>query len=108
MTVLPVTLSYLIHRACARWLPRHFFVYVFGHGFFNAAAVMACTGVVTTTAYALGGVYPWGQLASEYLPYYLLMLFPEAILTGTTIALLVVYRPHWVATFDDGQYIRGK
>jgi uncharacterized membrane protein len=108
VTAVPVSLSSLIHLACARWLPKHFFVYVFVNGFFNAAAVMACTGIIASLAYALSGTYPWAHLASEYLPYYLLMLFPEAILTGSAIALMVVYRPHWVATFDDATYLRNK
>jgi uncharacterized membrane protein len=31
-----------------------------------------------------------------------------ATLTGMLITLLVVYRPSWVATFDDRRYLRDK
>jgi uncharacterized membrane protein len=83
-------------------------VYVFIHGFFNAGIAMACTGIVSSLGFLLGGVYRWDQLASDYLSIYLLMVFPEAILTGSAISLMVVYRPAWVASFDDEQYIKNK
>ena len=31
-----------------------------------------------------------------------------AFITGGALTLLVVYRPQWVATFDDARYIAGK
>jgi uncharacterized membrane protein len=107
-TVVPVIASVAVHRLVVRYLPRHFFVYVFVNGFLNAAVAMAVTGVVSALVFAAAGVYPWAQLTNEYLPYYLLMIFPEAILTGSTIAMMVVYRPGWVATFDDTLYLRHK
>jgi uncharacterized membrane protein len=91
-----------------RWLPKNFFVYVFVHGFFNAGIAMACTGVVSSLAFLAGGVYSWERLASGYLPVYLLMVFPEAIFTGSAITLMVVYRPAWVDSFDDEQYLQNK
>lgn len=108
LSVVPVLVSHAVQRAAERWLTRHFFVYVFVHGFFNAAIAMACTGIVSALAFLAGGVYPWERLASDYLPVYLLMVFPEAILTGSTIALMVVYRPAWVGSFDDELYLRNK
>jgi uncharacterized membrane protein len=32
----------------------------------------------------------------------------EAMLTGMLVTLAVVYRPQWVATFDDERYIVGR
>jgi uncharacterized membrane protein len=108
ITVVPVLMSHAVQRAATRWLPAHFFVYVFVHGFFNAVIAMAVTGVVSSLAFLAGGVYGWDQLAGDYLPVYLLMVFPEAILTGTAISLMVVYRPAWVASFDDEHYLKNK
>lgn len=108
MTAVPVLASHGVQRAAARWLPKHFFVYVFVHGFFNAGIAMACTGIVSSLAFVAGGVYRWHQLASDYLPVYLLMVFPEAILTGGAVSLMVVYRPAWVGSFDDEQYLKHK
>lgn len=107
-TVVPVFVSQLVHGAAVRFLPRHFFVYVFVNGFFNAGIAMACTGVLASVAFLAGGVYTWSHLVDQYLPFFLLMIFPEAVLTGSAIAMMVVYRPEWVGTFDDEDYIRHK
>ncbi len=108
ISAVPVLASHAVQRAAARWLPKHFFVYVFVHGFFNAGIAMACTGLVSSLAFLAGGVYGWEQLARDYLPVYLLMVFPEAICTGSAISLMVVYRPAWVGSFDDEHYIKNR
>jgi uncharacterized membrane protein len=36
------------------------------------------------------------------------MAWSEAFATGMLITLMVVYRPAWVATFDDRRYLLGK
>jgi uncharacterized membrane protein len=33
------------------------------------------------------------------------MMFPEAIFTGSFVALLVVYRPLWIWTYDEDAYL---
>ena len=52
--------------------------------------------------------YPGEQLVEESLQYLPLFMFPEAFVTGMLITIFVVYRPDWVATFDDERYLRGK
>lgn len=37
-----------------------------------------------------------------------LLMFGEAFINGGAMSLLVAYRPHWVATFHDHWYLRGK
>jgi uncharacterized membrane protein len=65
-------------------------------------------GLVSTGFAALAGAYPLGYLLDEYLPYYLLMAWSEAFATGMLITVMVVYKPEWVATFDDHRYLLGK
>ena len=108
MTLVPVLVSHAVQRLAVRSLPKHFFVYVFVQGFFNAGIAMACTGIVSSLAFLAGGVYSADRLASDYLPIYLLMVFPEALLTGSAISLMVVYRPTWVGSFDDERYLKNK
>ncbi len=108
MGVLPVLLSQIVLVYGKRLLPRHFFVYVFVNAFFGAALAMAATGLASTIVLALSHAYSWDRLSTQYLPFYLLMIFPEGILTGTLIAMFVVYRPQWVGTFSDEQYLRNK
>lgn len=105
MAVLPVLASHGIQRSVARALPRHFFVYVFVTAFFGAALVMGLTGLSTSATLWAAGAYSADHLAEHYLPYFLLMAFPEAMITGAVIALAVVYRPAWVGSFTDRDYL---
>lgn len=108
MGVVPVAVSYAIFRLTDRRLPNHFFIYIFINAFIGAALAMAVTGLTATGVLALSGAYSADYLSSNYLPYFLLMGWSEALLTGMLTTLLVVYKPQWVATFDDARYIRNK
>jgi uncharacterized membrane protein len=106
--VLPVWVSYRVFRAVDRYLPNNFFVYIFGCAFFGAALSMATVGVVSTGVLGLADVYTVKYLLRNYLPFFILMLFPEGFVTGMLMTLLVVYRPQWVSTFSDERYIKNK
>lgn len=108
MGVLPVMASYLVYRLADSKLPNHFFIYIFVNAFIGAAIAMALTGLAASGLLALAGAYTADYLSSNYLPYFLLMGWSEALLSGMMLTLLVVYRPQWVATFDDARYIRNK
>jgi uncharacterized membrane protein len=108
MGVLPVSVSYRIFRLVDSRLPNNFFVYIFLNAFVGAAISMAVTGLVVTGLMAVTEAYAASYLASQYLPYFILMSWSEAMLTGMIITILVVYRPELVGTFDDAKYIRNK
>jgi uncharacterized membrane protein len=108
MGVVPVAVSWGIYRYVDGHLPNHLFIYIFLNAFFGAAVAISAVGLVSTGFAALSGAYSLHYLLDQYLPYYLLMAWAEAFTTGMTITLMVVYRPEWVATFDDKRYIEGK
>lgn len=109
MTVaVPVFVAYAIFRAVDRYLPNHFFIYIFVAAFFGAALTVAITGAAATLLLYVSGVYAGDYLMSQYLPYFMLLAFSEAALTGMCMTILVVYRPHWVGTFDDKRYLLNK
>lgn len=93
-----------IQRGVDFFFPRHFFVFVFLKGFFGAALVVMGLGAVFSLLYGINGVYSWDYLLTEYLPYYLLLGFSEAWISGMVLTLMLVYRPEWVATFDESIY----
>lgn len=105
---LSVGLSQLFYRLFSVMLPKHFFVYIFINGFLGAALTIIGVGFAATSLLALVGAYGWDYLISEYFPYFLLLAFAEAWLSGMMMTLFVVYRPHWVVTFDDSSYLAGK
>jgi uncharacterized membrane protein len=103
-----VWLSQRMLRFVEHRLPRHFFVYIFVNGFFGAALAVIGVGAAATALLALDGAYAPDYLLAEYLPYFLLLGFSEAWLSGMLMTLFVVYRPGWVATFDDATYLGNK
>lgn len=108
MAGMGVVFSQFFYRLFFRFLPKHFFVYIFVQGFLGAALTMLCVGFSITLFLALTGAYSWDYLISEYFPYFLLLSFSEAWLSGMMMTLFVVYRPDWVITFDDSNYLVDK
>lgn len=106
MGVVPVMIAQAIRRLVERHLPSHFFVYIFVMAFAGAALVVLLVGFVAVLLLTAAGAYPWSYLASEYLPYFFLLAFSEAWISGAVTTMMVVYRPEWVATFDDRRYLR--
>lgn len=108
MALLPVAISHAIFRWSDRKLPNHFFIYVLVDGFFAAALAMAALGFASCFILAEAGAYTATYLRSEYLPFYILMAWSEALLTGMAVTLMAAYRPSWLITFDDKRYLRIK
>lgn len=108
MVVLPVAVAQGLHRILSRRLPAHFFVFIFVEAFMGAAVTVLVQGAVSSGLLVAAGAYAADAVLSDYLPFFLLLGFAEAWLTGMTVTLMVVYRPEWVSTFDDMRYLRDK
>ena len=106
--VLPVAWVRLLLFFSQRRLPRHFFVYIFINTFFAAALSVLLIGGVASLLMAGATGYGQLDLADEYWISLLLLAFPEGLINGFVVTLLVVYRPEWVATFHDRWYLKGK
>jgi uncharacterized membrane protein len=105
---LGVAFSQTSYLFFSRRLPSHFFVYVFVNGFLGSALTIVGVGFAVTVFLALVGVYEWEYLITEYFPYFFLLAFAEAWLSGMVMTLFVVYWPSWVITFDDSRYLVDK
>jgi len=105
---LGVGFSQMLYRLLFAILPKHFFVYIFVNGFFGAALTTIGVGFSITVLLAVAGAYEWDYLLGEYFPYFMLLAFSEAWLSGMVMTLFVVYRPNWVLTFDDSRYLTDK
>lgn len=103
-----VLLSQALFRLLSSLLPEHVFVYIFVNGFLNSALTIVGVGFVASAFLALTGVYDWDYLVSEYFPYFLLLGFSEAWLSGMAVTFFVLYRPGWLGTFDDSRYLADK
>ncbi|NIR31253.1 MAG: hypothetical protein GWN84_18465 [Gammaproteobacteria bacterium] len=97
---LPVFVSFWLAHLVRRRLPANLFVYVFIAGFAGAAAAMGVVGLASGALLAGASPLDWSAVVHGHLTSYLLLLFPEAFLTGMVLTLLVVFYPDWVATYD--------
>ncbi len=108
MVLVPVLAAQGVVRLIERLLPQHFFVFIFVIAFMGAAITVIIQGAVASLAMVAAGAYTYEFLMGEYLPYFILLGFSEAWISGAVITLLVVYKPEWVAAFDDRRYLAGK
>lgn len=106
--VVPITFTYFAYTFAFKHLPRHFFVYTFFCAFFIGAMSMALKMFVMGTYFSTLDVYNWDIIIDNYLILIPLLLFPEGLLNGMTMTILVIYKPEWVKTFYDSQYLDGK
>jgi uncharacterized membrane protein len=104
--VVPVAFIALLHRAVQRWLPHNYFVYFFGTVFFGSMLAFNFAGFARLALLAANGTLAEAQLASEYLVWLPMVSLAEAFMNGVVMAMAVVYRPEWVASFDDRIYLR--
>ena len=52
--------------------------------------------------------YNWQVVFDNYLSILPLLLLPEALLNGMAITVLVVFKPEWMRTYRDRDYIINK
>jgi len=103
----PVGISALVQRACFAWLPSNLLMFIVGQGFVSPAiAVSATAALALGTHVALTGgsalAVPPGYAFSVAL-----LASGEAWFTGMATALIAIYRPTWVTTYDVRRYRLG-
>lgn len=103
--LLPGMFSYMVFALSYQYLTRHLFVYIFIAGFLNAAFTIVLHISLTSGWFWLEGLYSWNVIVDNYLQLALLIWFPEALLNGMAVTLMSVYRPHWLRTFYDNDYL---
>ena len=108
MGALPILFTRLFLYACQRWLPHNYYIYVFVNAFLAGALSILLVGAVSAGVQHLSGVHAGGTIYRNFVQILPLMMFGEGFINGGAMALLVAYRPRWVATFHDGWYLRGK
>ncbi|MCU7810206.1 MAG: energy-coupling factor ABC transporter permease [Candidatus Thiodiazotropha sp. (ex Notomyrtea botanica)] len=108
VVLVPITLSQVSLVLIRSWLPKHFFIYVLGNGFLTAWIVGYASGYLAMQLLVLSGAYTMAELSLTIMPFFPLMFFPEALVNGWIITMLVAFYPAWVHSFSDEQYIHGK
>ncbi len=103
--LLPALLSAGLQAMMRRLLPRHPFVFILGHGYF--AAGLAALGSGAALALWRSWSVPADPVRlADTLTAVVILAFGEAFLTGMLVAIFVVYKPQWVVTFRDEDYLK--
>lgn len=104
--LIPVLCLHFVRALVERRLPGNPFVYVFLIAFFGAVAAVLVAQLfkAAVTAALVEGAAR--DAAMGYVVSAPLMVFGEAFLTGGALALMVVYRPQWVASFEDARWLK--
>lgn len=106
--VVAVGMTVLTFRLAHWWLPKHFFIYIYFCAFVGGALSMLVSRFLGMLILVTSGAYTLEQLHSQYFSILPIMLFPEAFVNGAIMTLLVVFKPQWVGSFRDDQYLHGK
>ena len=100
--MLPATLALGLGATLRRWLPHHPFIYILGRGFLGTAlCLFAARALQTLTGAAHAEVSTGLTLVAQWL-----MAWGDAFLTGLMTAILVAFRPQWLATWSDRLYLQ--
>jgi uncharacterized membrane protein len=108
VVLLPVTFSQIALVLIRHWFPRHFFIYIYLNAFLSGGLAILISSFLSTLLLSFTGLATFTMLWDTYLSYFPLMFFPEAVLNGWFMTLLVSYRPQWVISFRDEDYLHGK
>ena len=102
--VLPVLFAYIAIQIIQRFIPKHLFVLILGNGY-----VAAFLSVILSGTFLLLIRLAIGQMNSLDFEGWLLGLiiiaFMEGSLSGMLLAILLIFRPHWVATYNEEAYM---
>lgn len=104
--LIPVLCLHLVRAQVERRFAGNPFVYVFLIAFFGAGAAVLLGQLFkagVTHALVEGAAR---DAAMGYVVSAPLMVFGEGFLTGGALALMVVYRPQWVASFEDARWLK--
>lgn len=98
---LPVLVTVLVGRHIEQRLPPNLLLYVWIRAFLGGALAIAASNLAKAAVGWMVGEHGWHAYLVAAPP----MMFGEGFFCGGALALVVVYRPQWCATFDDARYL---
>lgn len=100
--LVPATLALALGLVVRRWIGHHLFVYILGRAFLGTVVCMFAAGVLSQWAgHSLPGVDDDLSLVAHWL-----IAWGDAFLTGLFTAILVAFKPDWLATWSDQLYLK--
>jgi uncharacterized membrane protein len=103
--VLPTIFAYLSIELINKYIPKHLFVLILGNGYVAAFMSVILSGLVL-----LGGKLLLGNSSAHidfegWLLGLIIIAFMEGSLSGMLLAIFLIFRPNWVATYNEAAYM---
>jgi len=99
--LVPATLALALGAAVRRWIGLHLFVYVLGRAFLGTVLCVFAAGLLAQWAgHSLPGIDDDLGLVARWL-----VAWGDAFLTGMFTAIMVAFKPEWLATWSDRLYL---
>ncbi len=99
--LVPATLALALGAAVRRWIGLHLFVYVLGRAFLGTVLCVFAAGLLAQWAgHTLPGIDDDLGLVARWL-----VAWGDAFLTGMFTAIMVAFKPEWLATWSDRLYL---
>lgn len=108
MGVIPIGITHFFWRINERFLPANYFIYIFFAAFLAGGVSILTTGYIS---YRLLSLLPnplIEEVLDQYMMIFIPIMYPEAFISGAVISIFVIYKPEWIATFDDRRYLHNK
>lgn len=99
LAALPVAVGHAVTGAVARHAPGNPFAYILIAGFAAGALAMLAVLLATTALLLLAGTGDATRVLEHYAVSGILVVFPEAFVTGAVLAWLAMFYPQAVATW---------
>jgi uncharacterized membrane protein len=106
VVIVPAVVTAQVHQLVHARLPHNYFIYFFVTVFVGSALAYNLAGLARVALLAGSGTLAEAQVGAEYFAVLPLMSFGEAFVNGMVMAMMVVYRPKWVMSFDDRLYLK--
>jgi uncharacterized membrane protein len=96
----PVALSALIQYALSAKFPHRRSVFILGNGVATSILAVMASGITALLVHVLLRDLEWRVIISPFLISSAVLAIGEAVFTGAMTAIIAVYKPAWMKTFD--------
>jgi uncharacterized membrane protein len=99
--VVPATLAMLLGAAIRRWIGTYLFVFIFARAFIGSALCVFVAGLLAQlVGHSMPGIDDDVSLIAHWL-----LAWGDAFLTGMFTAIMIAFKPAWLATWSDQLYL---
>jgi uncharacterized membrane protein len=105
LALVPVSVTFLSLLLVRHFLPKHYIVFIFGNAFVTGGLTGAICGYMSAFILVWNDAHSLLTLQNNIMPFFPIMFFPEGVFNGWMTTLVVVFRPQWIYSFRDEEYL---